>query len=193
MATLDRFKVGRDLIKTWDYDSAPDKAAGAKEHTDKVSDIYRQLDGGDELEALLDFKCNRFCADKAQQPAFLTGEDWEVPEDEEELELDPGARFPGRLEDDAESVATSGLPAAAKSGMSKSGTRARDLVSGRSVSGLAITKYSQLSAKARALDRSLFPLFRGTIKGEITKVITNSMCDGLYTKAVYLLYMHLGM
>ena len=77
--------------------------------------------------------------------------------------------------------------------MSKSGTRARDLVSGRSVSGLAITKYSQLSAKARALDRSLFPLFRGTIKGEITKVITNSMCDGLYTKAVYLLYMHLGM
>ena len=73
MATLDRFKVGRDLIKTWDYDGASDKAAAAKEHTDKVSDIYRQLDGGDELEALLDFKCNRFCADKAQQPAFLTG------------------------------------------------------------------------------------------------------------------------
>ena len=65
MATLDRFKVGRDLIKTWDYDAAADKAAAAKEHTDKVSDIYRQLDGGDELEALLDYKCNRFCADEA--------------------------------------------------------------------------------------------------------------------------------
>ena len=119
------------------------QAAAAKEHTDKVSDIYRQLDGGDELEALLDYKCNRFCADKAQQPAFLTGDDWDLPEDDAEDQYedytdgrDPGDGLP---DDDGESVATSKGPHHA----SKSGTQARDLASGRSVSGPVVTKYSQ--------------------------------------------------
>ena len=41
----------------------------------------------------MDYKLDRNTAAQTQQPSVLSGEDWEVPEEEEELELDPGAKL----------------------------------------------------------------------------------------------------
>ena len=101
MASLSHFKLDR-LIPTWNYDNEPAKAPA---HIDKVATVFRQVEYGDEIEAFMDYKLDRNTAAQTQQPSFLSGEDWEVPEEEEELELDPGARFPGRFEDDGESDA----------------------------------------------------------------------------------------